>query len=349
MQIQRLSYLVPGFVKIASYAVRWSRMITQLAKHRAQTLAFWAKHGLVPTIEAFNTSRRTLFRWQKAIADKGGVLEALNALSRKPRQVRQRFWPQAVKDEIKRLRTEHPNLGKDKVHVLLKGFCAQGQLRLPSISTVGNLIRDMGGLRMFPVKVSHFGVIKLRKRAKKERKPKNFIALYPGHCGSFDTIERIVQGCRRYVITFTDVYGRFSFAWATTSHASQAAKEFLDLITFIFPFPLQHVLTDNGSEFMKHFDTEIRRLHRIHWHTYPKTPKMNSHAERFNRTIQEEYVDYHAQELLDPVRFNQGLMKYLLWYNTERPHYALKQVAPVTFMKTNFPKECQMYLTHTFP
>jgi hypothetical protein len=36
---------------------------------------------------------------------------------------------------------------------------------------------------------------------------------------------------------------------------------------------LQSVLIDNGSEFMKHFDEEIRSLHKNHWHTYPKHQK----------------------------------------------------------------------------
>lgn len=31
---------------------------------------------------------------------------------------------------------------------------------------------------------------------------------------------------------------------------------------------------------------------------------MNAHAERFNRTIQEEFVDYHASLLLDTEAFN---------------------------------------------
>lgn len=152
---------------------------------------------------------------------------------------------------------------------------------------------------------------------------------------------------RRYIITFTDVYSRFSLAWATTSHASLAAKEFFDLTTFLFPFPIKNVLTDNGYEFMKHFDNELRQLHLTHWHTYPKTPKMNAHCERFNRSIQEEYVDYHASELLNPTKFNAGLMKYLLWFNTERPHWGLNLQTPIQFINTNFPKECNMYLTNT--
>jgi transposase InsO family protein len=183
---------------------------------------------------------------------------------------------------------------------------------------------------------------------KSKAQGKDFVAEYPGHCGAFDTIERIVHGSRRHVIAFTDLYSRWSFAWATTSRASLAAKEFFGLVTFLFPFPLEHILTDNGSEFMKHFDAEARRLHKIHWHTYPKTPKMNSHAERFNRTLQEEFIDFHEPELLDPPAFNARLVKHLLWHNAERPHWSLGLKSPLQFIQLNHPKECNMYLTDTW-
>jgi len=347
MQVQRISYLVPGSVKLARYAIRWTRMITEQAKHRLKVLTFWKQYGLAATLAAFPVKKRTLYHWQAVLKTGSGQPEALNERSTRPAKVRKREWPEAIKGEIKRLRSEHPNLGKDKIQVFIAPLCAANKLKCPSISTIGNLIRDMGGLRKFPVKVRHNGQVAPLKRAKRLRKPKQFEATYPGHCGSFDTVERIIHGSRRYVITFTDVYSRFAVAWATTSHASLAAKEFFDLVTFLFPFPLINVLTDNGSEFMKHFDTELKRLHLTHWHTYPKTPKMNAHCERFNRSIQEEHIDYHTPELLNPTKFNAGLMKYLLWFNTERPHWGLKLQAPTQFIQANFPKECKRYLTNT--
>lgn len=347
MQVQRISYLVPGFVRLARYSVRWLRMITDKAKHKLKVLGFWKQYGLKAALAAFGVSRRTLYGWRTTLTKGNNQPEALNERSKRPTNLRKRQWPEAIKGEIKRLRDDHPNLGKDKIQVFLAPFCNANKLKCPSVSTIGNLIRDAGGLRTFPVKVRHNGTVVPLKRAKRTRKPKHFAATYPGHCGSFDTVERVIHGSRRYVITFTDVYSRFAVAWATTSHASQAAKEFFDLVTFLFPFPLTYVLTDNGSEFMKHFDEELRRLHLIPWHTYPKTPKMNAHCERFNRSIQEEHIDYHTNELLNPARFNAGLMKYLIWFNTERPHWGLNLQAPTQFIQANFPKECKMYLTNT--
>jgi len=254
----------------------------------------------------------------------------LNEKSKRPKKVRQRFWSAEIVAEIRRLRTDYHNLGKENVYQSLKSFCESRGLVCSKIRTIGRIIADAPDkMRTFPVKVRHNGQIVSKKRQKKDRKPKNFIATHAGHCGSFDTIERFIHGYRRYALTFTDVYSRFSFARVTTSHASLAAKEVFTLVSTLFPYPLEHILTDNGSEFMKHFDQELRRLHKIHWHTYPKTPKMNDHCERFNRTLQEEFIDYHESELLNPDVFNRKLIEWLLWYNGERPHWSLNLKSPI--------------------
>lgn len=139
MQIIRVGYGIRGFGRITSYAIRWTRMVTEKAKEKARILAFWGIHGLNATTDAFKVSRRTLYIW-KAQQQKGrGSFEALNEQSKRPKNVRVRDWSQTIKDEIKRLRNEHPNLGKDKVQILLKPFCAARGLACPSVSTVGNL------------------------------------------------------------------------------------------------------------------------------------------------------------------------------------------------------------------
>jgi transposase InsO family protein len=323
-------------------------MVTEKAKRKARILAFWQKHGLEATIEAFGTKRRTLYFWKRQQKDGGGSFEALNEKSKRPKSVRYREWPSETVAEIRRLRTKHPNLGKEKICILLRSFCVVRNLRCPSARTVGRLIADAPGkMRIFPAKVHHDGTIVLRKRQKRLRKPKGFIAMHPGHCGSFDTVERFIHGCRRYVVTFTDIFSRFTFAYATTSHASTAARECFRLVTAVFPYRLEYILTDNGSEFMKHFDEELRSLHKTHWHTYPRTPKMNAHCERFNRTIQEEFVDYHVSLLLDVRKFNDALLNWLLWYNGERPHWSLGLKSPIQFLTAQTPGLCNMWWPDT--
>jgi transposase InsO family protein len=182
----------------------------------------------------------------------GGDFEALNDLSRAPKKRRKRLWPYEVIEEIRRLREAHPNLGKDKLYMPLRKFCHEHNFTCPKPSTIGRLIEDCGGLRLYPQKM-RYGKIRPMKRKKVLRKPKDLIAAYPGHVVALDTVERFVDGCRRYIITFEDLYTRFAFAWATTSHASAAAKEFFDYCRIVFPAPFTFVLTDNGSEFKKHF------------------------------------------------------------------------------------------------
>ena len=130
------------------------------------------------------------------------------------------------------------------------------------------------------------------------------------------------------------------------SSISLAAEEFFNLCRQVFPFSFDFVLTDNGSEFKKHFDQAVKDLHMTHYHTYPRTPKMNAHLERFNRTIQEEFVDYHMPLLKTPEEFNRELMTYLFWYNTTRVHCAFKnKLSPIQFMLSlpinQLPEKCK--------
>jgi hypothetical protein len=74
---------------------------------------------------------------------------------------------------------------------------------------------------------------------------------------------------------------------------------------------------------------------------------MNAHVERFNRTIQESFVDYHEDLLFtDLDRFNQKLADWLVFYNAERPHHSLGQRSPLQFLLQTQP-ECQRWWTHT--
>ena len=345
---------IKGILTVYNQYLKYKYMISEKALKRMRILVFWERHGLEATMEAFGVKRRTLFAWKKRFKNSGSKIEGLNELSRAPQTKRTRIWPDKVIAEIKRLRWEHPNLGKDKLHPELLEYCNLNDLACPTITTIGRIIKDLGGLRIFPQKLSHFGRARVPKRAKKLRKPKDFKVLYPGHMVALDSIEKRIDGEKRYIITFEDIFTRFTFAWSTHSHASFAAKEFFNLCIKVFPFPIEFVLTDNGSEFAKAFSEELKQLHLTHYHTYPRTPKMNAHLERFNRTIQDEFVDFHMGDLRTPRIFNNKIIDYLVWYNTKRVHHAFKnKLSPIQFMQTlevvnfNLPQECKVGWTHT--
>ncbi|MDI6883409.1 MAG: hypothetical protein QMC93_03030 [Patescibacteria group bacterium] len=106
--------------------------------------------------------------------------------------------PNARYIEIKRIREEHPNLGPEKIYPLLLEFCQVHNFKCPLPRTVARIIADAPDKRrLFPKKISHFGKIKKANRQKVLRKPKDLKPEYPGRLVALDTIERIVQGCRR--------------------------------------------------------------------------------------------------------------------------------------------------------
>jgi transposase InsO family protein len=85
-----------------------------------------------------------------------------------------------------------------------------------------------------------------------------------------------------------------------------------------YSFNFRYLLTNNGSEFKKHFAAALRRLHLVHYHTYPKTPKMNAHLEIFNKTIQEDFVNFRYELLKSNLdEFNRQMMDWLIFYNTK--------------------------------
>jgi transposase InsO family protein len=327
-------------------------MITETAKKKTAILAFWKKYGIEAAIEAYGVKRRTLFNWKQALKEGQGKLESLNPGRRTPHTKRKRIWDAHILEELKRIRFLRPNLGKEKLHPLLLDFCTKNHLSCPKPKTIGRLIVDLGGLRMVPLRITGMGKVRPLTRAKTIRKPKGFVARYPGHCVAIDTFEEHINGTRRYVITFVDLYTRFGFAFATSSHASKAAADFFALCRSVFPFPFAFVLTDNGSEFKKHFAKYISDLHMTHYHTRPKTPKQNAHSERFNRTVQEEFANYHRTDLwLDIQAFNRKLFEWLYWYNTGRVHYAFaNKLSPLQFMlsldPSTLPAECNRGWPH---
>lgn len=310
--------------------IRFMYMIQEAAKQRAKILTFWKKYGLSATEEAYGVKERTLYLWQQKPKQGKGKLESLNSGSRTPKNKRKRRSDYRIVEEIQSLRNLYPNLGEKKLYPLLKEYCDQVGLVCPRSATIGNIIRDKGGMRTVPGKITGTGRVKPYKRQSVQRKPKDVKVDIPGVLVALDTVEIIIHGSRRYLITCEDIYSRFCFAFATTSHASKAAEEFFNLWQQVFPYQTAFVLTDNGSEFKKHFTRRLLELQITHYHTKPRTPKMNAHIERFNRTIQEEFADYHRQLLLNPDRFNEKLMDWLIFYNTKRVHHAFgNKLTPV--------------------
>ncbi|MBE8182871.1 MAG: transposase, partial [Candidatus Portiera sp.] len=94
------------------------------------------------------------------------------------------------------------------------------------------------------------------------------------------------------------------------------------------------VLSDNGSEFKKHFTQALKDRKVTHWKIYPGKPQLNAICERFNRTIKEDFLMLNKELLIsDPQLFYSKLSDWLFWYNTERAHHGLGYNTPMHQIK----------------
>ncbi len=87
--------------------------MADIATMRMKALHFWDKHGISAASEAFGVSCRTLYWWRQLLNKEGP--EGLIPHSKAPLVRRKKHWHPDVLKEIRRLRTELPNLGKEQI------------------------------------------------------------------------------------------------------------------------------------------------------------------------------------------------------------------------------------------
>jgi hypothetical protein len=250
---------------------------------RLEVVEFFKKHGLEPTIDAYEVSRATVFRW-KAKLDKDGKLKSLSPKSTRPNRYRKScilqdsFYVEAVFD----IRSEHPRIGKDKIKVLLDNECRlekRHTISKSSIQSIINMLKIQGRISN-DVKLCINGQTdKLYEVKNKDKKRKNrrgnFKPKIPGDLIQIDCVIKIINGLRRYIISAIDYKSAFSFSFAYKNLSSNSAKNFFQMFEYAAPFKINKVQTDNGSEFLKHFDDYLKNRGLTHFYTHVRQPQQN--------------------------------------------------------------------------
>ncbi len=86
-----------------------------------------------------------------------------------------------------------------------------------------------------------------------------------------------------------DLFTRFSLAEVHTRATANLAAGFLAHLITHAPFPIKAIQVDGGSEFMAHFEEACQRLGIELFVLPPKSPKLNGHVERMQRTFRDEF------------------------------------------------------------
>jgi len=338
---------VNGFFKdyrfLCAYSLKNGDPLEDVITRRLKIIDFYGTYGREATREAFGVSRSTVYLWKAKLRASDGRLTALAPGSRAPRKKRAREVPDSITCFIREYRGIHPGVGKETIAAELADYCKKRDLKMISVSTIGRVIKDLKAKNLIPRTRSRLTIyapsgrlreVKQKPLIKRVRR-KGYQPDEAGDLVQMDSIVLFQAGLKRYVLSAYDVKTAFGFAYAYSSHSAGCAKDFMKKLQVVAPFTIKRVQTDNGSEFAGVFADYIRTSGMVHFHNYPRSPKSNAYVERFNRTLKEQHINWHRDELHDIADFNRGLMNYLVWYNTKKPHTRLGRLPPLRYYLDN--------------
>lgn len=282
--------------------------------------------------EALQLARSTLYRWERRLKAEG--LRGLEERSRRPKRVRQRQWGADLAMQVRRLRETCHGWGKDKLAPLL---WEDGETA--SISTVGRILKHLKdrGQLVEPER----RVVRVRrqweKRAYAIRKPRAYGVAEPGDLVQIDTVEvHPLPGVIIKQYTARDVISRWDVVEAHRRATAGTARSFLESLEERMPFPVKAIQVDGGSEFRAEFETACAERGIRLFVLPPRSPKLNGHVERAQRTHKEEFYAYY-DGALDLKSLNKALRRWERVYNTIRPHHSLGRRTPARYLRDCFP------------
>jgi transposase InsO family protein len=285
-------------------------------------------HNARLTCRHFDVSPQTFYRWRRRYDHRN--LRTLEDRSRRPRRLRQPTWSPELAQAVLRLREEYPRWGKDKLVVLLR----RGGWSV-STSMVGRILRRLRerGVLVDPPRQPVSARKRPWLRPYAVRKPKDYSVAFPGDLVQVDTLDlRPLPGVVLKQFTARDVVSRWDVLMVASRATAQAARRFLDILRERTPFPVRAIQVDGGSEFQAAFEEACQQRGIRLFVLPPRSPKLNGHVERANRTHAEEF--YEVSDLPWTVaELNQHALAWERVYNTIRPHQALGYKTPKEFLE----------------
>jgi len=268
----------------------------------------------------WGVSRRTLHRWLARY--EAGGLDGLPDRSHRPARCPHQL-PADIEVQVLELRRAHRYWGARRLVLEL----ARKQVKpVPSESAVYRcLVRA--------------GVIDPVKRHRRREKFKRWERGGPMELWQMDVVGGflLADGSSVKALTGIDDYSRFCVS------ARLMPRERTQLVCDGFLAAMrahgvpEQVLTDNGKVFTGKyaqppvdvlFDRICRENGVDHLLTHPHTPTTTGKIERFHRTLRIEFDTRQAFASLAVAQ--QALDEWVTYYNTQRPHYALKDASPVS-------------------
>ena len=263
--------------------------ITQTMRFRQAVIEYSVKHGVTKAAVRYHLNRQYIYRWRKRY---DGTLESLADRSHRPHSHPNQHTPEETK-LILNMRRRNPNAGIVVFWVKLR---QRGYTR--SISGLYRFLRKHGAMAV--------------KLPNSKYLPKPYEQMkYPGQRVQID-VKFVPQVCivgqseptQWFQYTFLDEFSRFRYLEAFQEHNTYSSTLFLRHVVQKFPYAIECVQTDNGSEFTNRllprgsdkptlFELELKRMGICHKLIRPYTPRHNGKVERSHRKDNEEFYASH--------------------------------------------------------
>lgn len=222
-----------------------------------------------------------------------------------------------VVKRILEIKTEHPYFGVPRVLALLRrsGFVVNGK-RVYRVMKILNLLVKRKPIRKRKFKpVSH-------------RIPQ---ATRVNEVWAMDFVHhRLTDGTAFRCFTIIDTLSRETpGVFPSLTMKGFLPMRFLERLSKTTKLP-KHIIVDNGSEFANRLFVDWCMQNNIELHFIdPGKPVQNAYIESFNGKFRNEFLAQNKFKSIISVA--EGLIKWIAYYNNERPHSSLDYMTPKEF------------------
>ena len=288
-------------------------ILTQEAKKKQAVVKFAIRKGKSEASRKYGVSLSSVKRWCKRY---DGTWKSLVEKSHRPHS--------------------HPNRHTEREERQIKNSFKKCYARYGWDGVYSDLTRK-GYSRSFSGMVyaaKRLGLTEEPKPKKKNRKSRRYPEiLVPGEKVQID-VKEVPYNCLRgkvlrdgkhlYQWTAIDECTRIRFVYGFEEHTPENTVKFLKMLLKAFPFKIQTIQTDNGTEFTYKYisETEISPLDKAlnklgikHKLIPPRTPWHNGKVERSHRNDQRYFYDWETFRNVDEL--NEKLEKHLEWSNNK--------------------------------
>ena len=313
-------------------------------RYKAINLYSSGNYSVGQICEIFEINRSTFYRWRKKCNPHR--VQSLEDRSRRPHQFRTKVArkPQ-VEKVVCQIRRKYPYFGKEKIKRILE---RENQIHI-SVSSVGRILTPYRSI-LPKVKAQIKRIKSLKKKRIRLAQVKKDMSGVISEWLQVDTIELNLRFNKIFLFSAIDPLSKLYYVRAYHRATSFNARDFLRRLIYLHQDNIKYLQIDNGSEWEKHFVSEVEKRGMTLVYNYPHSPKMNTFVERVNGTVQSEYLDRFYEET-KVEKINEILYDCLIEYNFYRPHRSLNLLTPVEYcsklLNNKDPAMLQMYWTQT--